>query len=131
MAHYLAGGPGKRRPRMLRTFTPMRLVSFLFSLYFACLTCLPCADEAAAGVEPTQPTVAAAHSDYGHADRGDWCSPLCQCQCCAGAVAPPTSPTALVKAAPTAVWAPAPRFGRVVECVPNPASRGVWQPPKA
>ena len=124
-------GPGKRRPRMLRTFAPMRLVSFLFSLYFACLACLPCADEAAAGVEPTQATVTAAHSDYGHSAFGDWCSPLCQCQCCAGAVAPPTSLAALVGAAPTSVWASAPRFGQVVEFVPNPASRGVWQPPRA
>ena len=47
---------------MLRTVAPMRLVSLLFSLYFACLACLPCADEVTAGVELTQPTVAAAHS---------------------------------------------------------------------
>ncbi|WP_394335382.1 DUF6660 family protein [Hymenobacter amundsenii] len=71
----------------------MRLLPLLFSLYFACLSCLPCTDGAVACVEPAgRPTVTATHSDLAGASRADWCSPLCQCHCCAGVVAPAPRP---------------------------------------
>ena len=63
----------------------MRFFSLLFALYFAVLGCLPCTDEA----PPTGSEAASAISaDHRHQEPGemDWCSPLCQCRCCPGAV---------------------------------------------
>ncbi|RZJ87070.1 MAG: hypothetical protein EOO60_12620, partial [Hymenobacter sp.] len=71
---------------LVLTLPPMRLFALLFSLYLTCLSCLPCADDVPVRGEQTQMTISArSHSDGGH-NMGDWCSPLCQCHCCAGAV---------------------------------------------
>lgn len=108
----------------------MRLLTLLFSLYIACLSCLPCMDEAVVCVEQAGQTTVAAHTDYSRANVGDWCSPLCQCHCCAGAVAPAVSVT-LVVDLPPLTWDQTLRRRLVVAEVPVQPSQGVWQPPRA
>ena len=108
----------------------MRLLTLLFSLYVTCLACLPCTDEAVGCVEQAgQPTVAA-HADCGRSDSGDWCSPLCQCHCCAGAMAP-AAPATVAVDVPPLVWSQPLRRRLVVANVPTQPARGVWQPPRA
>ncbi|WP_374679432.1 DUF6660 family protein [Hymenobacter sp. J193] len=107
----------------------MRLFCFLFSLYLACLSCFTCTDEMPERSQQT-PTffVSSSHTDAG--DIGDWCSPLCQCHCCGGAIAPAAG---LAATAPAKVreWAPAThRLPLTASPLPR-ASGTVWQPPRA
>ena len=109
----------------------MRLFALLFALYLACLSCLPCADEVQTCVEPAPASVSAAsHSDCGRNALGDWCSPLCQCHCCAGAVLAPVKPVQLALLAPEH-WATSPRHGVLLVAASTPALGAVWQPPQA
>ena len=109
----------------------MRLFALLFSLYLACLSCLPCADEVQTCVEPAQASISAAsHSDCGRNALGDWCSPLCQCHCCAGAVLAPIKPVQLTVAAPEQ-WADGSRHGVLLVAAPTRSTADVWQPPRA
>ncbi|MGI4759826.1 MAG: DUF6660 family protein [Janthinobacterium lividum] len=108
----------------------MRLFALLFSLYLTCLSCLPCADEVQVCVEQTQQSISAAsHSDCSHG-MGDWCSPLCQCHCCAGAVVNllGTATLAFPKAPD---WATATRHASLVVAAPTRLAVAVWQPPQA
>ncbi|WP_460676239.1 DUF6660 family protein [Hymenobacter coalescens] len=108
----------------------MRFLALFFSLYFAVLACLPCADEAVARpLEPMQTTVAASTHAGCHSEAlGDWCSPLCQCRCCAGA----TLPGATLRL-PTRAVATHPGVVRAVFVVaaPTRGTTAVWQPPRA
>ena len=109
----------------------MRLFALLFSLYLACLSCLPCADEVQTCVEPAQASISAAsHSDCGRNALGDWCSPLCQCHCCAGAVLTPIKPVQLALSAPE-MWAAGSRHGVLLVAAPTRSNADVWQPPRA
>jgi len=108
----------------------MRLLALLLSLYLTCLSCLPCADEAPACPAPTRgAAVAPAHASGGSL-AGDWCSPLCQCQCCSGAIAPGTAGAAAVASRPLP-WADGARPGRLVAAAPTRAPGAIWQPPRA
>ena len=108
----------------------MRLFALLFSLYLTCLSCLPCADEVQGGVEQAQTTISAAsHSDCGHS-MGDWCSPLCQCHCCAGAVVTLLGTAQLTFPRPPR-WAAGPRHAPLVVAAPTRLAGTVWQPPQA
>ncbi|MBT2557975.1 hypothetical protein J7E24_09280 [Hymenobacter sp. ISL-91] len=106
----------------------MRLLTLLFSFYITCLSCLPCMDEAVGCVEQVGQTTVAAHSDLDGASRADWCSPLCQCHCCAGVVAP-AAPAPLWTAAPAPAWNVGPHRARLVKQAPTRMPGGVWQPP--
>ncbi|OGX87925.1 hypothetical protein BEN47_10385 [Hymenobacter lapidarius] len=109
----------------------MRLFALLFSLYLACLSCLPCADEALGGVKLAPTSISAsAHSDHGRAVLSDWCSPLCQCQCCAGAVVS-FAGTARLAFPHSVQWAAGPRHAVLVVAAPNRVAGTVWQPPRA
>jgi hypothetical protein len=109
----------------------MRLFALLFSLYLTCLSCLPCADDAQVCVESTKDTVSAAsHSDCGGVDLGDWCSPLCQCHCCAGAVLAPIKAVQLALLTPPQ-WASNTRHTPLLVAAPTWAASAVWQPPQA
>ena len=108
----------------------MRLLALFFALYFTVLGCLPCAD-----VEPcAEPThaavVRATHSDCGSQHGGvDWCSPLCQCHCCAG-FALPTAPVVAFATRPAALYS-ALRFApRPMPAVPARVPAAPWQPPQ-
>ncbi|RSK45449.1 DUF6660 family protein [Hymenobacter rigui] len=109
----------------------MRLLALFFAFYFAILSCMSCTDEAPACKDQTQTTVvAASHSDCRTGALGDWCSPLCQCHCCGGAVMPlPSAPA--VALAPLTQWAAAQRHGYLVVAAPTRGSGAVWQPPQA
>lgn len=108
----------------------MRLLALFFAFYFACLSCLSCTDEVPVCKDQQQTTVAASHSDCGAGALGDWCSPLCQCHCCGGAVMPIPQGNQ-VAYSPTAEWATSPRHGRLVVAAPTRALGSVWQPPQA
>jgi hypothetical protein len=109
----------------------MRLSALLFALYFACLSCLTCADEAPVCQDQTQTSVAASsHSDCGADALGDWCSPLCQCHCCGGAVVP-LAPLPALAQAPPQVWGSARKHAQFVVAAPTRAPGAIWQPPRA
>ena len=108
----------------------MRLFALLFSLYLTCLSCLPCADDVSVRGEQTQTTISASsHSDCGHG-MGDWCSPLCQCHCCAGAVVTLLGTTSLAFPRPPR-WAAGSRHAPLVVAAPTRIAGDVWQPPQA
>lgn len=109
----------------------MRLLCLIFACYFAFLACLSCADEVPVRPHQTHPTVtAAAHADCTTGALGDWCSPLCQCHCCGGAVVAQVPPAALT-AAPPVDWGQAVRHGVLVVAVATRPLGAVWQPPQA
>ncbi|TYZ06094.1 hypothetical protein FY528_19400 [Hymenobacter lutimineralis] len=109
----------------------MRLFALLFSLYLACLSCLPCADEVQTCVEPTQTSISAtSHSDCGRNALGDWCSPLCQCHCCAGTVVGFAGAAPLGFSRP-AQWAAGPCHARLIVVAPTRVAAAIWQPPRA
>ncbi|WP_345117903.1 DUF6660 family protein [Hymenobacter algoricola] len=109
----------------------MRLLALFFAFYFAGLSCLSCADEVAAGQNQRQTTVAARPpSDCRPAGPGDWCSPLCQCHCCGGAVLA-QAPLPALAAACAVGWGSAGRPGQLVVAAPTRAFGAVWQPPRA
>ncbi|QNE42287.1 hypothetical protein F1C16_21930 (plasmid) [Hymenobacter sp. NBH84] len=109
----------------------MRLLSLFFAFYFACLSTLTCTDEEVVRQDQTQTTVAAASHAASDTDAlGDWCSPLCQCHCCGGAVVSLTSPS-LADYPPPVEWGSSPQHGSLVVGAPTRASGVVWQPPQA
>lgn len=109
----------------------MRLFALLLSVYLTCLSCMPCADDVAVRVAHAQTTVSAAsHSDCDQHGLGDWCSPLCQCHCCPGAVLGPI--IAVQLAFPrTGQWATGPRHAMLLVAAPTRIAATVWQPPRA
>lgn len=109
----------------------MRLLSLFFAFYFAFFACMSCTDEATMCKDQSQTTAAAtSHSDCGSNMLGDWCSPLCQCHCCGGAVVPlPAAPALAI--VPVAVWGTSHRHARLVVAAPTRSSGFVWQPPQA
>jgi hypothetical protein len=109
----------------------MRSLALFFAFYFAFLSCMTCTDEAPVCKDQAQTTIAASsHSDCGNDALGDWCSPLCQCHCCAGAVVPVLSGSTLA-AALQREWATAQRHAHLVVATPTRGSEAVWQPPQA
>jgi hypothetical protein len=108
----------------------MRLFALLFSVYLTCLSCLPCADDVQVCVEQAQNSISTtSHSDCGR-NLGDWCSPLCQCQCCAGAVVTLLCTPPLAFPQPMQ-WAAGRRHALLVVAAPTPIAGAVWQPPQA
>lgn len=109
----------------------MRLSALFFALYFACLSCLSCADELPVRQNQEQARVAAAHHAGCATDApGDWCSPLCQCHCCGAAVVPVVA-GAGITSSDLADWTSSPRHGRLLVPAPTRAPGTVWQPPQA
>ncbi|GAA4388536.1 hypothetical protein GCM10023186_35150 [Hymenobacter koreensis] len=107
----------------------MRFFSVFFALYLAILACLPCADEVPTPADGVQTYVEA--PQHNTADHGvaDWCSPLCQCHCCAGTSLPSGSVVALP--AQGGAYAAAPRFARLTPPPVPERSGSIWQPPQA
>ena len=92
---------------------------------------MSCTDEAIVCKDQSQTTITATtHSDCGSNMMGDWCSPLCQCHCCGGAVVPlPAAPVLAI--IPVTVWGTSQRHGRLVVSALTRAPGSVWQPPQA
>lgn len=109
----------------------MRLFTLLLSLYVLCLSCLPCTDEVRVCIEQAQTSLRATeHSDFGkHAS--DACSPLCQCQCCAGAVVASLGSKPLGLMPPVVRWSTNFRHAPLLVGTPTHAPGAVWQPPQA
>ena len=110
----------------------MRLFALFFALYFTMLGCLPCADvELCSEQTATTTVIRAAYHDCGNTQGHlDWCSPLCQCHCCAGFTLP-TAPAAVAFTAQPAVCYSARRFAaQPVPAVPTRAPVTPWQPPQ-
>jgi hypothetical protein len=108
----------------------MRVLALLFALYFSVLGCLPCADVEPSAT-PTKGTIVRAAQHEGGTSQGgiDWCSPLCQCHCCAG-FAMPAVPALAFVARPVACYS-ARRFSvRAVPAVQTRAPVTPWQPPQ-
>ncbi|RYY11516.1 MAG: hypothetical protein EOO36_18890 [Cytophagaceae bacterium] len=94
------------------------------------LGCLPCAD-VEPGTTPTTGTIVrAAHHEGGTSQSGlDWCSPLCQCHCCAGFAMPPAPGLAFV-ARPVAPYSARCFSVPAVPAVQTRAPAAPWQPPQ-
>jgi hypothetical protein len=107
----------------------MRLFSVFFACYLALLACLPCVDREPVRSDGTQTFVSATPHEAGTHLAGDWCTPLCQCHCCAG-TSLPTALRIVLIAPPKAFYA----AGRYA-WLPAPAARqmpgSIWQPPQA
>ncbi len=107
----------------------MRFFSLLFALYFAVLGCLPCTDE----VPPTSSEAAfAIGASHSHDEPGeiDWCSPLCQCSCCPGAVLLAGRPVALAHVPAPPVWGADAYAPAGPDALPVRPLATPWQPPQ-
>lgn len=107
----------------------MRFFTVFFAFYLAILACLPCADKTVMPQDGARTYVSASpESDAAHS-RTDWCTPLCQCQCCAGTSMPTALHIALT-AQSKALYG----SGQYARLQP-PAARhmpgSIWQPPQA
>ncbi len=108
----------------------MRAFALWFACYLTLLSCLPCTDEVARAPEPTATTLTAGPTADHHNERApDWCSPLCQCQCCAGVVLPDALLADFTQLA-VPEWADQ-HFAELVSAAPTRAGTGAWQPPRA
>ncbi|RYY20958.1 MAG: hypothetical protein EOO36_02045 [Cytophagaceae bacterium] len=107
----------------------MRVLILLFALYFAGLGCLPCPD-AEPCAEPAQTAVFRAPDPSGSHSLGDWCSPLCQCPCCAGVALPQPLLRVAFGERPMVAYATRRYAGRPRLAVPTRAPAAPWQPPQ-
>lgn len=108
----------------------MRVFALWFACYLTLLACLPCTDGVARAAEPAATTLTARPAADHHDQAPDWCSPLCQCQCCAVAAVLPDNPVADLPEAVVPEWADR-HFARLVSAAPTRAGTGAWQPPRA
>lgn len=105
----------------------MRLISFILALIVLILSCVPCADVAAAtGRSATASVMASGADHHKSAHHTDCCSPFCQCSCCTGFHLPQSllSERALV-AMPSS-----PVYAAFLPNAPVAVSLPVWQPPQ-
>ncbi|GAB3323076.1 DUF6660 family protein [Hymenobacter humi] len=106
----------------------MRLFTVLFAFYLAILACLPCADKAPVDRDSARTYVTSHESDAAHT-RADWCTPLCQCHCCAGTSMPTALRIAL--AAPSRAFYDSGRYARLQPPAARHMPGSIWQPPQA
>ena len=107
----------------------MRFFTVFFAFYLAVLACLPCADKAIVSLDGARTYVSASHgSDADHTDT-DWCTPLCQCHCCAGTSLPSALRIAL--AAPSRAFYGPGRYARLQPPAARQMPSNIWQPPQA
>ena len=64
------------------TFTTVKIINFILSLYLIFLSCIPCADtKEEISIHSSQENVAN-HEKHSHDTSTDGCSPFCVCNCC-------------------------------------------------
>jgi hypothetical protein len=107
----------------------MRFFIALFAFYLAVLACLPCADKTAVFQDGARTYVNASRKPDTAHSRTDWCTPLCQCHCCAGTTLPTRA--VLVLTAPAEAFALAARFARFAPPAARQRAGSIWQPPQA
>lgn len=107
----------------------MRFFSVFFACYLALLACLPCVDRVPVRPDSTQMVMSAtSHEAATHAGL-DWCTPLCQCHCCAGTSIPSALRIAL--AAPSRAFYASGRYARLQPPATRHMPGSIWQPPQA
>lgn len=106
----------------------MRFFTTFFALYLLILACLPCAESSQAMARPGG-VVIAQNRDDSATHHPDWCSPLCQCSCCAGAYLPVVLTAYL--APPAWSYAESVRWPALATPACHDAFGSVWQPPQA
>ncbi len=107
----------------------MRVFALWFACYLTLLSCLPCTDEVERMATTVATTLTAGPTAEHHERAPDWCSPLCQCHCCAGVVLPAGSAANFPEVV-VSVWADR-TFAELVSAAPTRAGTGAWQPPRA
>ena len=108
----------------------MRVLALLFAFYFTVLGCLPCSDEELCAEVTHVTIIKAAHTGCGTSHGSiDWCSPLCQCHCCAG-FALPTAPALGFSVRPVASHVAQHFAARPTPAVLGRALAAPWQPPQ-
>ncbi|WP_431357434.1 DUF6660 family protein [Hymenobacter nitidus] len=107
----------------------MRLFTVFFAFYLAVLACLPCADTEPVRASVTETYVTASEHDSAAHSRLDWCSPLCQCNCCSGTSLPSATVMVLTATSPTII--PPGRFARLAPPAARERAGSIWQPPQA
>ena len=106
----------------------MRFFAVFFALYLLVLACLPCADGTVSPPEPARARITAQTGAAGHHQQ-DWCTPLCQCHCCAGTSLP--AATAVSLPASRSLGEDALAFAWLKPQAPQQRAFAVWQPPQA
>ncbi|GAB2469555.1 hypothetical protein GCM10011375_40130 [Hymenobacter qilianensis] len=109
----------------------MRFLSIFFACYLAVLACLPCVDREPVRADNLQTLVTAAsqQQEAGTHAGLDWCTPMCQCQCCASTSLPLALGIPLI-VQPRTYYAPS-RFARLAPPGPRHLPGTIWQPPQA
>lgn len=107
----------------------MRFFSVFFACYLALLACLPCVDREPVRPDSTQTFVNATPHDAASHSGVDWCTPLCQCRCCAGTSLPTVLRIAL--AAPPRAYFDSGRYARLQPPAARHMPGSIWQPPQA
>jgi hypothetical protein len=106
----------------------MRFFTTFFALYLLLLACLPCADTNQEMARPARFVLTQTRDDSA-THHADWCSPLCQCSCCAGAYLPVALTAS--PASPTRSYLTAVRWTALLTPACHDAFGSVWQPPQA
>ena len=103
---------------------PMKLFSFLMSLYMLLLACMPCNDSRDCSAEEKVSVVASGTHDDHDADT-EHCTPFCVCACCAAPVVQ-FQQTPVIKSF---------MAGKIVNSYPaefifSNTEHNIWQPPR-
>jgi hypothetical protein len=60
----------------------MKWFSYIFSIYFLVLACIPCSDAEHSHAVSENHTIISEHSEGQHEHCADFCTPFCTCACC-------------------------------------------------
>jgi hypothetical protein len=108
----------------------MRVTVLFWAFYVTLISCLSCVDGVTAYQNDKDCTLAAVTQTNGGANGlSDWCSPLCQCHSCGGAITPLLD-AVQIEAPRPANWVTSRRYGHLVVAAPASASGSCWQPPQ-
>jgi hypothetical protein len=113
--------------QILSYLRPVKLTSFLFTLYLACLAVYPCSDQHSCADEKKAGITIVDTTDHDHdANESDHCTPFCICSCCSTSM----QATALLnidlqQTTHNTVFIPYRE-----NYIPN-TSHSIWQPPKS
>jgi len=68
----------------INTFTLVKLLNYILSIYLVALSCLPCADMEVNSAAHKVVEISANHDEksHNHDKENDLCSPFCSCNCC-------------------------------------------------
>ena len=109
----------------MRTFVPLKIVAFIFSIIVLVQSCMPCADRTnAMNGTGKQEMVKASQQQDDHS-KTDACSPFCSCSCCSGTPIPQVLEK-LTLATPEIINSYYPFYSFSITGI----SLAIWQPPQ-